>query len=85
MSEFIYKSTFDEYDKDKSGFIDASELKTLLESVFKKSGIILTEESLNYHLDKFDTSHDGKVSLQEFCAKMDQYNHPSEYKKFTQK
>lgn len=50
MSEYIYKSTFDEYDKDKSGYIDASELKALLESVFKKSGITLTEEALKYHL-----------------------------------
>ena len=63
MSEFIYKSTFEDYDKDKSGYIDASELRQLISSVFSKSGITLTEDALAYHLKKFDTSNDGKISL----------------------
>ena len=82
MSKFIYESTFNEYDKDKSGFIDYGELKQLLESTFKKAGLTLTEEAIQYHVAKFDTSKDGKISLEEFCDKMDKYNHPAEYKKY---
>ena len=82
MSKYIYEATFKEYDQDNSGFIDSNELKSLLESTFKKAGLTLTEESLKYHLEKFDSSKDGKISLEEFCDKMDKYNHPAEYKKF---
>ena len=82
MSRYIYEETFKEYDKDGSGFIDRNELKSLLENTFKKSGLTLSEESLSYHLQKFDSSNDGKISLDEFCDKMDKYNHPAEHKKF---
>jgi Ca2+-binding EF-hand superfamily protein len=77
MSKYIYESTFKEYDKDNSGFIDYAELKALLESTFKKAGLTLTEEAIQYHVNKFDTSKDGKISLDEFCDKMDKYNHPA--------
>lgn len=81
MSKYIYEATFKEYDKDGSGFIDKNELKALLEATFKKSGLTLSQESLDYHLQKFDSSNDGKISLDEFCDKMDKYNHPAEYNK----
>ena len=81
MSKNIYADAFKQYDTDKSGFIDAQELKSLLQATFKKAGLNLSEESLKYHIEKFDTSKDGKISLEEFCDKMDKYNHPGENKK----
>lgn len=82
MSRYIYEETFKQYDKDSSGFIDRAELKALLEATFKKSGLTLSEEALDYHLKKFDSSNDNQISLDEFCDKMDKYNHPAEHKKF---
>ena len=84
MSKYIYESTFKEYDKDGSGFIDYAELKELLVSTFAKAGLKLDEDGIKYHMEKFDTSKDGKISLEEFCDKMDKYNHPAEHKKFNQ-
>jgi Ca2+-binding EF-hand superfamily protein len=50
MSKYIYEATFKEYDKDNSGFIDYNELKSLLDSTFKKAGIPLSEDAIKYHV-----------------------------------
>jgi Ca2+-binding EF-hand superfamily protein len=46
----IYQQTFEEYDKDKSGFIDKTELGALLKTLFSKSGITLDESATAYYL-----------------------------------
>ena len=70
MAESVYAQTFKEYDKDNSGFIDKAELGALLKTLFAKSGLNLDESATAYYLQKFDTSQDGKISLQEFVVVM---------------
>ena len=40
----IYKQTFEEYDKDKSGFIDFNELENLIKTLLQKSE---SDQSIN--------------------------------------
>lgn len=76
-SNSIYKQTFQEYDKDNSGFIDINELANLLKTLFAKSGLELDAEASKYYMEKFDTSKDGKISLEEFVVVMEKYNKPA--------
>lgn len=53
---------FNSLDKDKSGTLDASELREALIGGPEP----LTEEEINTIIQDFDKNHDGKINLQEF-------------------
>ena len=74
MSESIYAKTFKEYDKDNSGLLDSKEMSVLLTNMFSKSGLKYDESSIQYYMEKFDTTKDGKIELAEFVTVMEKYN-----------
>jgi Ca2+-binding EF-hand superfamily protein len=58
---------FNEFDTDKSGFIDVKEIKEAL----KKTGVVLTDQQAQQFIDAFDEKDksgkgDGKMSKEEF-------------------
>lgn len=61
---------FDSYDKDKSGRIEASELKALLNDMFTdgKTGIMLSDENFRTLLAGMDVDNDGTVTKSEFLS-----------------
>ena len=69
------KVAFDFFDKDKSGFIDKSELKLVLGSL----GTALSEDDLALLYVEMDPSGDGQIDLGEFTSVMaqDPANKPS--------
>lgn len=68
------KVAFEFFDKDKSGFIDKSELKLVLGSL----GTALSEDDLALLYVEMDPSGDGKIDLGEFTSVMAQdANKPS--------
>lgn len=73
MAEHIYADIFKEYDKDNSGFIDRKELKEVITATYKKAGIEVTEEAVDFQMNKFDQNKDGKITLQEYADVMRQY------------
>lgn len=62
------KVAFDFFDKDKSGFIDKSELKLVLGSL----GTALSEDDLALLYVEMDPSGDGQIDLSEFTSVMAQ-------------
>lgn len=73
MAEHIYADVFKEYDKDGNGTIDRAELKAVMESTYKKAGIEVTEEALDFQMKKFDENSDGKITLEEYANVMRQF------------
>jgi len=64
------KTYFDLIDKDKSGFIDSSEVEKLLlqyaQSKGKKVDPAKVKAEVSSFVTELDTNRDGKVSLKEF-------------------
>lgn len=58
-----FETAFKRIDKNKSGFIDASEIEDLLHDTY---GFPPLEEEVTLFMTKFDLNKDGKVSLDEF-------------------
>ena len=58
--------SFAMFDKDKSGFIDRSELKTVMESM----GQTPSDEQITESLKMMDMDGDGKISEEEFLKFM---------------
>lgn len=61
-------NAFDKFDKDKSGFIEKSELKDLVNEIIKifKKETQLTEDQLKKVFELMDSDGDGKISKEEF-------------------
>lgn len=63
----VTKSAFDAVDKDKSGYLEANELKEVMQNVANDIGTKApTDEEVNDVLKELDTNQDGKISLDEF-------------------
>lgn len=64
LEEFIKRlvQLFNQYDADKSGYLDKNELRKIMES----SGHKFTEQEIQDILRKADKSGDGKISFDEF-------------------
>jgi len=60
------KRLFDEFDKDKSGFITSDELRSLIEEA--GFGEEVSEAEIKDLIARVDTNGDGKVSFDEFLA-----------------
>ena len=58
------ESVFHRFDTDKSGSLDASELKT----AFEAAGRPVDDETIRISMEALDTNNDGVVSLEEFKA-----------------
>lgn len=63
------KEAFKIFDKNKNGYIEAKELR----SVTTTLGETLTEEEFNEFWREADTNHDGKLDYEEFIRMMLQY------------
>lgn len=61
-------SVFDSYDNDGSGYIDRSEMKTVVNTLFKQINdkTICTETRLNKLFSIIDKNNDQKLSKKEF-------------------
>lgn len=61
-------SVFDSYDTDNSGFIDRSEMKTVVSTLFKQINdkTICTDIRMNKLFSNIDKNSDGKLSKKEF-------------------
>jgi Ca2+-binding EF-hand superfamily protein len=57
---------FFKYDKDRSGFISASEAKALLTELNSRLGRNYGDDELQAFFDKLDINRDGRLSLDEF-------------------
>ena len=59
---------FNKFDKDRNGFIDADELRDLLEETYSGLGIKknITNEDVKHYLKIVDTNNDGRISIQEY-------------------
>jgi Ca2+-binding EF-hand superfamily protein len=63
----ICKNTFEKFDKDKSGFIEANEFVQVMKYFCKENNLNIPTQCDTY--DKFkslDKNKDGKLSLEEF-------------------
>eukprot|EP00756_Hemistasia_phaeocysticola_P005602 Hpha_TRINITY_DN1341_c0_g1::TRINITY_DN1341_c0_g1_i1::g.93323::m.93323/K02183/CALM; calmodulin len=61
------RDLFEEYDVDKSGYLDKVEVKRLYSS-FENFGVDYTDEEIDAHVSKYAIRDDGKVTFDEFCA-----------------
>lgn len=64
------KLLFEKYDTDRNGFIDESEMKSILEDSYRQMGIpkVFTKEELDIFFEMTDADRDGKISLEEYQA-----------------
>lgn len=63
----IAANNFKNYDKDKSGYIDANELQKLMTDVAKEIGIPAPDDSeIQETMGEFDKNKDKKISSDEF-------------------
>jgi len=63
------KACFDLVDKDKSGFIDSSEVEQILKQYYQKSNKPVPstiKDEVAAFVKDLDSNQDGKVSLKEF-------------------
>ena len=64
----ITTSSFDKYDKDKSGYIEQAELKEAINDMAKQLNqtVNIDEDVVKKALETLDTDKDGKISREEF-------------------
>ena len=72
-SDSQLKSLFDEFDRDRSGYLDPNELKQLLIN----SGEYPNEERINQLIKSVDINKDGKINFHEFLQLYKDYRKPS--------
>lgn len=74
MDKATAEKAFDEFDRDKSGKVDASELRQVVKACYEYLGETCTdaklEEEIKSMLDIIDTSKDGKIDKEEFIKFM---------------
>ncbi|MFC6886105.1 MULTISPECIES: EF-hand domain-containing protein [Actinomadura] len=66
-----YKATFEMVDTDGDGYVSTSELKGLMRAL----GQEISDTRAVEVVVAADQNHDGKVSLEEFAALMEQHKH----------
>ena len=65
-SDIIAGEIFDQYDKDKNGFLDYNEVKFMLEDTYKGLNHRIREEEVLNFIKSYDLNGDGKISKQEY-------------------
>jgi EF-hand domain pair len=63
-----FKTSFDEIDKDHSGYIERDEIEDLMRKTY---GLDPLEIEVELFMQEFDSNHDGKISWQEFEESLD--------------
>jgi len=66
--EEIATKIFEQFDKDHSGSIDASEVKAMLQETYKGLNYNVTDSDVTDTLAYMDSNHDGSVSKGEYIA-----------------
>lgn len=61
-----FKKIFLSYDKDHSSTLEKEELRDLLADNLGVSKESITAEQLDWHFDKIDINHDGKITFEEY-------------------
>jgi len=64
--EQIALKVFEQFDKDKSGTIDASEVKAMLTETYKGLNYTVTDKDVSDTLAFMDTNKDGLISKDEY-------------------
>ena len=59
---------FDFFDKDKSGTMDQSEVRAMLEETYKGLNYQVTDQDVTDTLAFLDANKDGKISLDEYVS-----------------
>ena len=72
-SDSQLKSLFDEFDRDRSGYLEPNELKQLLIN----SGEYPNEERINQLIKSVDINKDGKINFNEFLQLYKDYRKPT--------
>jgi len=74
MDRATAEKAFDEFDRDKSGKVDAGELRLVVKACYEYLGDTCTdakvEEEVKSMLQVIDTSKDGKIDKEEFVKFM---------------
>jgi len=65
-TDVIAAEIFDQYDKDKNGYLDYKEVKFMLEDTYKGLNYTVKTEEISNFLKSYDLNHDGKISKQEY-------------------
>jgi len=74
MDKATAEKAFDEFDQDKSGKVDAKELKMVVKACYEYLGEPCNDakidEEIKSMLEMIDTSQDGKIDRDEFVKFM---------------
>lgn len=75
LVEFILGATFEEYDKDRSGFLERHEVARLLKDAFEAEGagdlIARVDEANEEFFARLDRDGDGRFSKKELAAALE--------------
>jgi len=67
---------FHQYDLNRDGEIQKSELVDMLKDVFKRANMKVDQKVLNYYEFMFDVNGDNAISLEEFILILKKYSMP---------
>ena len=74
MDKATAEKAFDEFDRDKSGKVDSSELRLIVKACYEYLGETCddakVEQEVKSMLEIIDTSQDGKIDKEEFIKFM---------------
>ena len=63
----LANKTFEEYDVNKSGFIEKEELEVILKEIYKTLNLAPpSNEEVNQELNRLDYDKDGRLNLEEY-------------------
>ena len=67
-AEEIACRVFDEFDRERAGTLDSSEIRFMLEETFKGLNYCVTDQGINDTLEFMKTNKDGEISREEFVS-----------------
>lgn len=60
------KPILEKYDKDHNSNLEKEELRSLLADNLGVPSTSITQDQLDWHFDKIDEDHDGKITFEEY-------------------
>lgn len=60
------KPILEKYDKDHNSNLEKEELRSLLADNLGVPAASITQDQLDWHFDKIDEDHDGKITFEEY-------------------
>ena len=67
-SEKHMRELFDYFDTDHSGFLNKSEIRSVIAESFENYGAPVDDRDLDRTFAKFDKDRSGKITFDEFCV-----------------